>query len=264
MGTTVGVFSGIVTEDDGIQIRGDLERAAGSNGKRIFLVLHGLTSARNRVHTLQTAETIRAFGYDTLRFDLFGHGETGGEFRRHTLYKWIGNTMTVIDAVRKMKYEEIWLSGHSQGGLVAALVAGMEPDRIRGMILRAPAFSIPAWCRQGNMLGWTFDPRSIPDVIKIPGGQELEGNYVRTAGTLYVERAAEAFHGPVMIIHGERDDLIPAADSLEMAKKYQDCRVSVIPGEGHHFDHDPGAMIRAIQGFLEERQGTQEAETQIR
>ena len=122
----------MVINDDGIRLSAVLEKPEDSECRRIVIVLHGFSSAKDRLHTIQAAEAMREAGFATLRFDLYGHGESGGEFRKHTLFKWIGNTMTVIDAVREMGYTELWLSGHSQGGLVAALVAGMEPDRIRG------------------------------------------------------------------------------------------------------------------------------------
>jgi hypothetical protein len=75
-----------------------LEEAEG-NGK-IVILLHGFTSAKDRPHNIRAAGAMREAGFDTLRFDLYGHGESGGEFRKHTLYKWISNTMAVIDYVR--------------------------------------------------------------------------------------------------------------------------------------------------------------------
>ncbi len=240
--------------DDGIELSAVLEKAPGSKGSKIVILLHGFTSAKDRPHNIQAAEAMREAGFDTIRFDLYGHGESGGEFRRHTLYKWISNTLAVIDYVREMGYTEIYLSGHSQGGLTAALTAGMEKDRIRGLILRAPAFSIPRWAREGNMLGIAFDPKHIPESITVIKGLELDGNYARVAQTISAEEAVDRFTGPVLILHGEEDDVVPIADSRSMARRYSECELVEIRGETHHFDRHPEQMRRLIREWLERNQ----------
>ena len=118
----------MVIRDGETELKAVLEEPAHAGGEKLPLVilLHGLTSAMNRPHTLKTAQAMRDAGYATLRFDLYGHGESGGAFRDHTLYRWISNTLSVIRWAREQGYEELWLSGHSQGGLTAALAAGMQ------------------------------------------------------------------------------------------------------------------------------------------
>lgn len=241
----------MVIPDDGIRLSAVLEEAEG-NGK-IVILLHGFTSAKDRPHNIRAAGAMREAGFDTLRFDLYGHGESGGEFRKHTLYKWISNTMAVIDYVRGLGYTGIWLSGHSQGGLVAALAGGMEADRIRGLILRAPAFMIPQCARDGNLLGQAFDPYHLPDEVPVIKGLTLEGNYVRVAQTIHPEEAAERFKGPVLILQGEEDDMVPPAVSQEMAPHFENCSLQLIPGETHHFDRYPEEMERRIRDWLRER-----------
>ena len=118
--------------DDGIALRAVLERPEAERCP-LVIVLHGFTSTMDRPHTLAACRAMRAAGFATLRFDLYGHGGSGGEFRDHTLYKWISNTLAVIAYARGLAFvTEIWLSGHSQGGLTAALAGGMAPDLVRG------------------------------------------------------------------------------------------------------------------------------------
>ena len=236
--------------DDGIALSAVLETPEGAGPFPLVIILHGFGSAKDRIHTLQTAAAMREEGFATLRFDLYGHGESGGEFRKHTLYKWISNTLAVIDFMRAQGYTDISLSGHSQGGLVAALAAGMAPDRIHALVLRAPAFLIPRCAREGSMLGIRFDPGHVPDSSPIQGGPVLEGNYIRVAQTLHAEETAERFKGPVLILHGEEDDLVPAEDSREMAKRYADCTLALIPEETHHFDIHPEIMTEQIRSFM--------------
>ena len=237
-------------QDDGIQLSAALEEPAGSKNGSLVIQLHGFTSAKDRPHNIQAAEAMREAGFSTLRFDLYGHGESGGEFRKHTLYKWISNTMAVIDYARGRGYTDLYLAGHSQGGLVAALVAGMEADRIKGLILRAPAFLIPQAARDGNMLGKHFDPYQIPDRVPVIKGLELDGNYIRVAQTIHVEEAADRYQGPVLILHGDEDDTVPIVDSQKMAERYAVCELAVMQGETHHFDRHPDQMKELIRNWL--------------
>lgn len=119
--------------DHGVRLVGVLERAAAEPGP-LVTVLHGFTSSKDRTHTVAACEAMRGAGFATLRFDLYGHGESGGEFCAHTLDKWISNTQAMIDYAEGLDFvTEIWLSGHSQGGLTAALAAGKEPERVKGL-----------------------------------------------------------------------------------------------------------------------------------
>ena len=243
-------------DDDGILLSAVLEKAEkpeGAERRPLVILLHGFTSSKDRPHNLLAAAAMREAGCDTLRFDLYGHGESGGEFRKHTLYRWISNTMAVIDYVRGLGYTELYLSGHSQGGLAAALTAGMEADRIRGLILRAPAFMIPECARTGSMLGTEFDPDHIPDSVPTIKNLELDGNYIRVAQMIRAEDAADRFRNPVLILHGSEDDLVPPADSRRMAERYQNCELAVIAGETHHFDRHPERMREIIRNWLAKR-----------
>ena len=240
----------MIIPDDGIQLSAVLEKPENTDRCPLVIQLHGFTSAKDRPHNLLAAEAMREAGFATLRFDLYGHGKSGGDFRKHTLYKWISNTMAVIDAALELGYTELFLSGHSQGGLVAALVGGMEPDRIRGLILRAPAFMIPQAARDGNLLGYRIDPDHVPDSIGTIKDLTLDGNYVRVAQTIHAEEAVNRYKGPVLILLGDGDDTVPPADSRRMAALYQQCELAVIAGETHHFDRHPSQMQEIIREWL--------------
>ena len=243
----------MIINDDGIQLSAVLEKPEGKGPYPLVVLLHGFTSTKDKPHNVLAASAMREAGFATLRFDLYGHGESGGEFRKHTLYKWISNTMAAIDAAREMGYSDLYLSGHSQGGLAAALTAGMETDRIKGLILRAPAFMIPQGAREGKLLGYTFDPDHIPDSVPTIKDLELDGNYIRVAQTLFAENAAERFKGPVLILHGEEDDTVPPADSRKMVRHYANGELAVIAGETHHFDRYPDRMREIIRDWMKKQ-----------
>ncbi len=242
----------MMINDGGIQLSAVLERPGQKPGP-LVIVIHGFTSCKEKPHTIAVCEAMREAGCATLRMDMYGHGESGGEFRKHTLYKWISNVMAAIDWARGLDFvTDIYLSGHSQGGLAAALAAAMERDRVKGLILRAPAFMIPRCAREGNLLGWRFDPLHIPDEIALVKGLTLEGNYIRVAQTIHVEEAIDRFTGPVLILHGDQDDTVPLQDSVDAARRYPNCRLEIIAGETHHFDRHPDKMKTITREWLKQ------------
>ena len=239
-------------EDDGIKLSIALDKPEGLPEKcPLIIVLHGFTSNKEKPHTLAACRAMNDVGFATLRVDMYGHGESGGEFRNHTLFKWLSNVLTVIDYARKLDFvTDLYLSGHSQGGLAAILAAGIEADRIRGLILRAPAVMIPEGARKGNLLGGTFDPEHIPDAVPTIKGLELNGNYIRTAQMIHVEEAIDRFTGPVLIIHGEYDDVVPLSYSVETSKRFMNCDLKVIAGDTHSFDLHKDQMADVIRNWL--------------
>ena len=200
---------------------------------------------------MAVAETMRKNGIATLRVDMYGHGKSGGRFEDHTLYKWLTNGIDVIDYIRTLDFvTDIYLCGHSQGGLTAALVGGMAPDLIKGLVLRAPAFMIPRGAREGCLLGFHFDPLHVPDAVEVAEGVTLGGNYIRTAQTLHVEEAMDRFSGPVLLMHGDQDDVVPPEDSIAASARYRNASLCMIPGETHHYDRFPETMETSIRDWL--------------
>lgn len=248
----------IILQDGGIPLCAVLERP-GSEKSPLVIHLHGFSSTKDRPHNIAACEAMREAGCATLRVDLFGHGESGGEFRKHTVAKWVSNTLAVMDYAGQLPFVTgLYLSGHSQGGLTAALAAGMEGDRVKGLILRAPAFRIPEWARSGRILGYSFDPDRIPDEIRAADGLTLEGDYIRSAQEIRVEEAIGHFSGKVLILHGDQDDTVPLQDAVWAAKRYKNCQLEFMQGETHHFDRHPETMKALIRAWLQkEAKGTE-------
>ncbi len=66
--------------DDGIQLSAVLEQPSADRCP-LVIVLHGFSSNKDKEHTVAACEAMREAGFATLRFDLYGHGESGGEFK---------------------------------------------------------------------------------------------------------------------------------------------------------------------------------------
>ena len=190
-------------------------------------------------------------GFAVLRAEMYGHGMSGGSFRDHTIYKWVGNAMAVIDYTRQLDFvTDLYLCGHSQGGLLVMLVAAMEHDRLKAILPLSPAICIPSDARSGNVLGVSFDPDHIPEVLDCGDGDILGGNHVRVAQMIDVDAAIRRYTGPVLLVHGTGDETVPFQYSVDAAGKYADAKLVLIPDDTHCYDLHLDLVEAAVRDFL--------------
>ena len=235
-------------QDDGIRLNAKLDVPEGA--RQLVIVIHGFTGHMEERHIVAVSEALNETGFATLRVDMYGHGHSDGAFRDHTLYKWLTNAMTVIDYARDLDWvDEIYLCGHSQGGLLVMLAAAMKHECIRGLIPLAPAAMIPEGCRRGDLLGIRFDPDDIPDDLT-NGEVVLGGNYVRVGQTIHVEEAIDRYDGPVLIVHSDTDEAVPVECGRAAAERYKHCEFVLIEGDTHCYDHHLDQVIEAVKRWM--------------
>lgn len=236
--------------DDGIRLNAKLTRPS-EGSQPLAILIHGFTGHMEEPHMLALVDTFNALGFATLRADLYGHGQSGGRFHDHTLYKWLTNVLTLIDYARSLDFVTgLTLCGHSQGGLAVMLAAAMKRDQVDRLIPLAPAAMIPEGARRGELLGRRFDPDHIPDTLNVDEKRTLGGNYIRVAQTLRVEDAIDRYPGPVLIVHGDADATVPVQVGIDAAGRYRDARLALIHGDSHCFDFHLDQMLAAIRDWL--------------
>lgn len=82
------------------------------------------------------ADWAAAAGRAYVRFDYFGHGESSGEFQDGTITRWREDALAVMD---ELADGDLVLVGSSMGGWIACLAALGAPERVKAMVLIAPA-----------------------------------------------------------------------------------------------------------------------------
>ncbi|MDO5477064.1 MAG: alpha/beta fold hydrolase [Eubacteriales bacterium] len=246
-------------QDDGIDIHCKLdlpaENPAGNPADRLplMILIHGFTGHMEEEHILAVMRAANEAGCAVLRAEMHGHGKSGGAFRDHTLFKWISNAMTVIDYARNLEFvTDLYLAGHSQGGLLTILVAAMESDRLQAILPLSPALCIPADARRGEVLGGHFDPVNIPEEIVVDDGTALSGNHIRVSQMIDTEAAIRRFRGPVLIVHGSADETVPVQYSIDAARLYTNAKLVVIPGDTHCYDLHVDMLADAVRTFLQD------------
>lgn len=226
----------------------------------LLVIFHGVTGHMEEPHIVRTAEAANAIGIASLRVELYGHGKSDGEFGNHTIFHWLTQAMRVIDYAHHLDFvEQIYLAGHSQGGLTALLTAGLMADRIDKLILMSPAMNIYYGAKSGELLGMKFDPDQLPDELRWGMHPEMciSSDYIRAAKILPVADCITAYHNPVLIIHGTKDPAVDFSYGEKLSQQYHSNGndVSFVPIEGadHCYTH-PGEldeMDKAVVYFLQ-------------
>lgn len=137
----------------------------------------------------------------------------------------------VIDMISEMEAVDssrLFLYGESQGGFVAALTGAEMPDRIAGMFLVYPAFSIvDQWL--------AMDPDGMTEPFTFMGSMTLSRTFYDGVPRYDVYEHIKAFTNPVIIYQGDKDPVV----GLEYAKKVDealpDSELIVVEGAGHGF-----------------------------
>lgn len=237
-------------DSDGTRLHAKLDRPEGAEKGPLCILIHGFTGHMEEDHIKAAQKAMNDAGVSVLRVEMYGHGGSDGEFKDHTLYKWVTNALAAVKYAKSLDFvSDLYLSGHSQGGLLTMLVGGMCPDDFKALLPLSPAWMIPEIAREGNVLGTSFDPKHIPDMIT-SGSWELSGDYIRVAQTIHVEDEIERFEGPVLIIHGDADETVPFSYAEKAAKLYKNAELVPIHGDDHCFTKHLNEMADAVRAFF--------------
>lgn len=222
----------------------------------LVIVEHGLTGHMEERHICEISRALNEHGFATLRVELYGHGKSDGDFREHTVMKWLSQMLYVIDYAASLEgVTDLYLTGHSQGGLTAILAAAAKREVLKAVIPLSPAVNIWDGARKGEFLGCCFDPDKIPAEVSHKDFR-VNGNYLRVAQMLPVPEALKMYKKPVLVIHGDADDAVPVSYGEYVAREYENATLKIIPGDTHCYDYHLDQVIEAILAFLQKVSNT--------
>ncbi|WP_191988101.1 alpha/beta hydrolase [Lapidilactobacillus wuchangensis] len=223
---------------DGLKLHGRYENPA-KDCQNLVILMHGFTGNLGYHPTdllAQLAGRLNEQGLATLRFDFNGHGRSEGDFSQMTVLNEIADAQAALSyAFKTWQPKKVSLLGHSQGGVVASMLAGYYADLIDRLVLMAPAATLKSDAQAGKTRGLIYDPHHIPDQLPIWSGLDLGGFYLRTAQTLPIYEVAQQFTGPVCLIHGRGDVVVNKRASEQYHEVYANSELHLLPDADHGF-----------------------------
>ena len=174
-------------------------------------------------------------GFAAYAFDFIGGGNgsrSEGSPSEMSVLTEERDLYAVIDGIREQPFADparICLWGESQGGFVASLAAAGRPEQIAALIALFPAYVL-----QDDSRKRAPDPAAIPERMDVMG-MELGAVYHRDALSFDVYDRLPLYPGPVLLMHGTADTLVPIAYSERAAKTFPCARLVPFPGAGHGF-----------------------------
>lgn len=210
-------------------------RSHGNTGLT-FVWLSGFKSDMMGGKVTELEAWAAAQGHSFLAFDYSGHGESGGAFEDGTISAWREDALAAITAQTD---GDLVLVGSSMGGWMALLSMMALPERVKGLVLIAPApdfteklmwpeFSSEA---QAEIMekGLHLRPSDYGDPYPITRALIEDGK------TWSILDEAISFNGPVRILQGMQDPDVPwkHAERLVSAMTSEDLVFHLIKDGDH-------------------------------
>ncbi len=144
---------------------------------------------------------------------------------------------SAISKIEPLAGKKLYLHGGSQGGCVTALAAAELREKVAAVMLYYPALMIPDNWRENYKTA-----EEIPEVTDF-WGMKLGREFFMSIRDFSTYDHIGKYEGPVLIIHGDKDEIVPMAVVTKAAGIYRDAKLVVLPGEGHGFT--PEGKVKA-------------------
>ncbi len=203
----------------------------------------------------------REAGRSFVRFDYLGHGESSGAFADGTIGRWRSDALAVVD---RLTDGPLVLVGSSMGGWMALLLALARPERVKGLVLLAPAPDFT------DKLMWaSFDESQRRQIMEEgfwmrpsdydPAGYPITRDLIVEGREWSVLDGEIAIEAPVRILQGGLDPDVPWTHSLDLADKLRSKDVvwSLIKDGDHRLSRpqDIQRMVSSVLGLAGEVEG---------
>jgi len=172
--------------------------------KSIIIMAHGFTGDKDEWgRFVKAAEEFCKNGFAVFRFDFSASGESDGD--SITVSQWVDDLKSAINFVKQKSYSNIGLLGLSLGGLCSILA---YDENIKTMVLWAPVTKAKTLSKLKEEIQTELNEQEILSKIKCP----------------------------VLIIHGDKDDVVPVEHSRK-AMKYlpEKSKLDIIENADHGF-----------------------------
>lgn len=218
----------------------------------MVILMHGIFSSKDYPPMPNIARALAKEGMASIRFDFDGHGSSEGQMIDMTIANELADASAIWDYAAALPYVTgISLLGHSQGGVIASMTAGDGSIDPESLILLAPGAVIKEATQGGHFFGNSFDPKDPPEYIKCFHHFKLGRSYLTQTQELDIYGVSENFQGPVCIIHGSQDGIVPLWCSEKYRDIYKNSEMHIVEGENHLIIKKRKEVIAIVLEFLQ-------------
>lgn len=218
------------------------------------LFLGGFASDMGGTKAMALDAWARASGRELLRFDYFAHGASDGNWDEADITRWRGDALAVLDQATDGPQV---LVGSSMGGWLAILAALARPERVKALVLIAPAVDFT------ETLIWERLPLHAREAIERdgkwtrpggPGGQQvITVRLIEDGRRWLMLEAPIALTCPVHILQGWQDRDMPWSHSVRLMEQLPDAPVTLtMTRRGDHRlaeADDLAELIRVVEAM---------------
>lgn len=182
-------------------------------------------------------------GWVALTLNFRGCGGSEGDF---SMGGWRDDIGAAIDHLTEQGVSGVWLVGYGTGGALCLAEAERNP-RVNGVASIAAPADFEDWAKHPRRL--VQHARTV-GVIKTPGfPTAFDAWAAEFKRFTAVDSAGKLAPRPLLVMHGEIDDLVPALDARAIADAHGSAELRIIGGGGHELRHDPRA-VAILLGWL--------------
>lgn len=211
-------------DSKGVRLCGILSAVPSGAEAPMVILCHGLKGSKESRMTTRLGTLLGEQGIASFRFDLFGHGESGGRLEEGSIGEFADDILSAVSFLKERGYRSFGVVGVSVAGMAAVIAASMSSD-LRFVALRSPGV--------GRMARETR-------------------SYRKDFETKPWLSAAERVRIPALIVHGTADHDVEIGQATELSRRISGSRMETVSGADHNYtrDEDFTSMIKLISGFV--------------
>jgi pimeloyl-ACP methyl ester carboxylesterase len=249
---------------EGLPIRGNIE--VPERARALVIIVHGFKGFKDWGFFPWLSERLTQHRLAACRFNMSrsGVGENADTFDRLDLFEHDTYSTQIADVQRVVQHCRgvsqiaelpIFLLGHSRGGGVA-LLAASRIERLAGVITWSSIARANRWDaaarEQWRSAGFREEANLRTRQIMRMSTRILD-DYDANFAQLDIVDAASKLNVPLLVIHGNRDESVPVAESHELVAKVTDHSLAIIENAGHTYNaihpliHVPRALSMAAE-----------------
>lgn len=212
------------------------------------ILCHGMESGKDSEKLIFLAQSLAQRGILSLRFDFRYVGASSGKFEEITYSGELEDLAAAYALMQSRHGGKTVLFGSSMGGTVALLFAAQEPSVAAIVTVAAPLHpeNFPKRVLTANQI-----QRWRQRGYTVYNGQRLNVSLLDDLDKLNVLEAARRIRCPVLILHGDADEVVPVGEAYELheiltAPK----RLTILPNTDHRLAN-PLIMEQAVTQALD-------------